>query len=158
MDKEQKVYSAAKHTLCENLRKLTVNQFKILFTALIHYWATYKFFITSQNLYNLWCELNALCYEMDESFPSPYDDYEAMKSFCHYYPYYFIEQIPLNYLATLFADHIDDHIDILTDFAKYLSESDLQTAYKYINDALGLTESVDELVSKTQMHIKFFSY
>ena len=158
MNKEQKVNNAIKHTLYENLSKLTADQFKILFTALIHYWAKYKFFISDQNLHNLWCELNLLCYEMDESFPSPYDDYEAMKSFCHYHPYYFIERIPLDCIAGLFAEHMDNRMDILTDFARHLSESDLQTSYEYINDALGLTESADELVSKTQTHIKFFSY
>ena len=158
MNKEQKFNSATKHTLYENLSKLTANQFKILFTALIHYWANYKFFITDQNLHNLWCELNVLCHELDESFPDHYNDYNAMKSFCHYHPYYFIDLIPLNLVAGLFAEHINNHIDILSNFVKLLSKADIHTAYKYINDALGLTESVDELVSETQIHIKFFSY
>ena len=158
MIKEQKFTSETKRTLYENLSKLTADQFKILFIALIHYWAKYKFFISDQNLHNLWCELNLLCYEMDESFPSPYDDCEAMKSFCHYHPYYFIGRIPLNCLAVLFDEHMTDPVDILTGFVKLLSEADLQTAYRYINDALGLAESVDELVSETQIHIDFFSY
>ena len=41
---------------------------------------------------------------------------------------------------------------------KKISKTDIHTAYEYINEALGLTESVDELVSETQIHIEFFSY
>jgi len=158
MNKEQKFNSITKYALYENLSKLTANQFKILFTALIHYWANYKFFISDQNLFNLWCEINALCHEIDESFPSPYEDYEAMKSFWHYHPYYFLDRIPLELVAGLFAEHMNDRVNILSRFVMPLSETDIHTAYEYINDALGLTESVEALVSETQIHIEFFSY
>ena len=94
--------------LFEYLSKLTAEQFKIFFAALVHYWAEYKFFISKQNFYNLWCELNFACHEMDESFPDQYDDREAVKEFCHYHPYYFIDRLPMNLVAKLFADHVDE--------------------------------------------------
>jgi hypothetical protein len=144
--------------LYEQLRRLTAEQFKMFYAAFVHYWVKGKFFITDQNFRNLWCELNLLCHELDESFPDPYDDYDAMRSFCHYHPYYFIDRIPLDRIAVLYAEYINDRVDILTNFVKLLSEADLRTAYTYTNDTLGLTESVDDLVSETQNHVQFFSY
>ena len=151
-----------KHThnlaLFEYLSKLTAEQFKMFFAALVHYWAEYRFFISKQNFYNLWCEFNLLCHEIDDSFPDQYDDRDAVKSFCHYHPYYFIDRLPLDLVAKLFAEYVDDRADNLTNFVKLLLEADLFTAYAYMNEALGLLESVDYLVSETQTHVKFFSY
>ena len=144
--------------LSKHLSKLTAEQFKIFFAALVHYWAEYKFFISKQNFYNLWCELNLLCHEVDDSFPDPYDDRDAVKEFCHYHPYYFIDRLPLDLVAKLFAEYIDDRVDILSDFAKTMSKADMHAAYSYINEDLGLSESIDFLVSETQTHVKFFSY
>ena len=158
MNNESKFKSNANRTLYENLSNLTVQQFKAFYVAFVHYLVNHKFFITKQNFLNLWCELNLRCHELDESFPDQYDDYEAMKSFCHYHPYYFLDRIPLNQVATLFAEHMNDRVDILNHFVKLLYEADLRAAYTYINNALGLTESVDSLVSETQIHIEFFSY
>lgn len=148
--------NVAKQTLYDYLSKLTAAQFKVFYAAFVHYWVEHKFFITKQNFYNLWCEFNFLCHELDESFPDQYDDREAIKDFCHFHPYYFIDRLPLDLVAKLFAEHVDDRVDLLTDFAKLLLESDMQTAYTYMNDALGLAESVDYLVSETETHIKFF--
>ena len=158
MNNELEFKPAVNQDLYESLSKLTANQFKIFYAAFVHYFVDHKFFITQPNYFDLWCELNLLCHELDESFPDHYNDYNAMKSFCHYHPYYFIDLIPLNLVAGLFAEHINNHIDILSNFVKLLSKADIHTAYKYIDDALGLAESVDELVSETQIHIKFFSY
>lgn len=156
------IESSLKYThnlaLFEYLSKLTAEQFKIFFAALVHYWAKYKFFIGNQNFYDLWCELNLRCHEMDDSFPDPYDDRDAVKEFCHYHPYYFIDRLPLDLVAKLFAEHIDDRVDILSDFAKTMSKADMHAAYSYINEALGLSESIDYLVSETKIHVKFFSY
>ena len=146
----------SKQTLFEYLSKFTTKQFKAFYAAFVHYWVNHKFFISKQNFYNLWCEFNLACHEMDESFPNQYDDHEAVKDFCHYHPYYFIDRLPLDLVAKLFADYVDDCIDILTNFAKLLVESDLCAAYTYMNEALGLDESVDYLVSETESHIKFF--
>ena len=145
-------------TLQEYLGKLDTDQLKAFYAALVHYWAKYKFFISKQNFYNLWCEFNLACHELDESFPDQYDDREAVKEFCHYHPYYFVDRLPLNLVAKLFADHVDDRVDILATFVKTISEADIRTAYTYINEALGLSESIDYLVSETETHIKFFSY
>ncbi len=148
--------NVSKQILFEYLNKLTVKQFKAFYAAFVHYWVNHRFFITKQNFYNLWCELNFLCHEMDESFPDQYDDQEAIKDFCHFHPYYFIDRLPLDLVAKLFAEHVDDRADILADFAKLLLEADMYAAYSYMNDALGLAESVDYLVSETETHIKFF--
>lgn len=157
----QNKINSTKHinaALYDQLSKLSPTQFKTFYAALVHYWVNHKFFISKQNFFNLWCELNLLCHEFDDSFPNQYEDYDAVKSFCHYHPYYFIDRIPLDLIAGLFANHLDDHIDILTDFANLLSSEDMRQAYSYINDALGLSESIDDLVSETQTHVKFFSY
>ena len=146
----------SKQNLFEYLCKLTAKQMKVFYAALVHYWAQQKFFISRQNFYNLWCEFNFLCHELDESFPDPYDDHEAMKDFCHFHPYYFIDRLPLDLVAKLIAEYVDDRVDVLADFAKLLLEADMHAAYSYINDALGLAESVDYLISETETHIKFF--
>jgi hypothetical protein len=146
----------SKQTLYEHLNKLTAKQFKAFYTALVHYWARYKFFISKQNFLNLWCEFNLLCHEFDEGFPDPFDDHEAVKDFCHFHPYYFIDRLPLDLIAKLIVEHVDDRVDVLADFAKHLLEADMRAAYTYMNDALGLAESVDALVSETETHIKFF--
>jgi hypothetical protein len=130
----------------------------MFYAALVHYWVNHKFFISKQNFFDLWCELNALCHEADESFPDQYDDYEAVKSFCHYHPYYFIDRLPLDLVADLFAEYVDDRVDVLITFVKIISDTDTRAAYTYINKALGLSESIDYLVSETHAHIKFFSY
>ena len=146
----------SRQTLFECLGKFTTKQFKAFYAAFVHYWVNHKFFISKQNFYNLWCEFNLACHEMDESFPNQYDDHEAVKDFCHYHPYYFIDRLPLDLVAKLFADYVDDRVDILTNFAKLLLEADMCAAYTYMNETLGLSESVDYLVSETESHIKFF--
>ena len=148
--------NVAKQTLYDYLSKLTAAQFKVFYAAFVHYWVNHKYFISKQNFFDLWCEFNFLCHELDESFPDQYDDHDAIKDFCHFHPYYFIDRLPLDLVAKLFAEHVDDRVDLLTDFAKLLLESDMHTAYTYMNDALGLAESVDYLVSETETHIKFF--
>lgn len=158
MIKEIKKQNTGHSTLYECLSNLNAAQFKVFYAAFVHYWVNHKFFISKQNFYNLWCEFNLLCHELDDSFPDQYDDHEAIKEFCHFHPYYFIDRLPLDLVAKLFAEHVDDRVDILTNFAKTLSEADMCAAYTYMNDMLGLAESIDYLISETQTHIKFFSY
>ena len=148
--------NSSKQALFTYLSKLPVKRFKAFYAALVHYWVNHKFFISRQSFYNLWCEFNLLCHEMDESFPDQYDDHEAIKDYCHFHPYYFIDRLPLDLVAKLFAEHVDDRVDVLADFAKLLLEADMYAAYRYMNDALGLAESIDALVSETETHIKFF--
>lgn len=139
------------------LSKLNAEQFKVFYSIFIHYWANYKFFISKQNLFNLLCELNQLCYEFDESFPDQYDNYEEIRSFCRAYPYYFIDKLPIDMISKLFSEYVDNRIDILTKTAQTLYEVNIFAAYTYANKTLGLNEPVDILVSETQDHIKYFS-
>ena len=139
-----------------SLCKLSAKQFKVFYAAFVHYFIGHKFFISKQNYLNLWCELNLLCHEFDETFPDQYDDFELLKDFCHFHPYYFIDRLPLELVAKLFAQYVNDRIDLLANFAKILYEADMRAAYTYMNDALGLDESVDDLISETEIHIKFF--
>ena len=149
--------NVARRSLCKYLSKLNPLQFKIFYSIFVHYWVSYKYFFNKQNLFNLWCELNRLCHELDEGFPDEYDNKEEIASFCKSHPYYFIDKLPINIIASLFADHIDDRIDILTNVAKILYETDIRAAYTYANKALGLNEPIDILVSQTQALIKRFS-
>ena len=144
--------------LYEQLRQLSTKQWKMLYAAFVHYWVSHKLFISKQNFFNMWCECNLLCHEIDDSFPDPYDDSDAIKHFCHYHPYYFIDKLPLDWVARLFATYVDNRVDILNNFVKFLRESDIRTAYTYMNDALGLSEPIDILVSETETHVQFFSY
>ena len=148
--------SNSKQALLKHLSKLTIQQFKIFYAAFVHYRVHHECFISKQNLFNLWCELNLLCHELDESFPDQYDDHEAIKDYCHFHPYYFIDRLPLELVAKLFTQYIDDRINVLTNFAKILYDADMRAAYTYMNDALELNESIDELVSETEIHVKFF--
>jgi hypothetical protein len=144
--------------LYEYLSRLNITQFKCFYSAFVHYWIEHKFFISKQNFLNLWCELNLCCHELDESFPDQYEDHKAVKDFCHAHPYYFIDILPLDLVAKLFAEYVDERIDVLINVAKLLHEADLQAAYTYANDALGLEEDIDTLTSEAQEHLKMFSY
>ena len=97
-----------RRTLYNNLKKLNKEQFKIFYGAFVHYWAEYKYFISKQNLFNLRCDLNLLCHELDESFPDQYDDYDAMKSFFLAHPYYYMDKLPIERMAKLFSEYVND--------------------------------------------------
>ena len=86
------------------MSRLDVQQFKLFFSVLTHYWVKQKVFISSRNFFNLWCELNELCHEMDESFPDPYDR-ELIKSYCLSHPYYFIDILDLELIINLFCEY-----------------------------------------------------
>ena len=144
-------------TLKDNLMKLAPYQLKLFFGMLVHYWAEYKYFITSQSFFNLWCELNLLCSEADESFPSPFDDRELLKSYCHAHPYYFIDILCPEIVADLFCEHLNDRMDTLAMIANKLATEGLRAAYESSNKALGLSENVDELVAQSKEHIEIFS-
>ena len=158
MDYKKESEHTCSDVLYEYLNKLTENQFKVFYAAFVHYFVNYGCFITRNNMFNLWCELNQLCHEFDEGFPEQFDDHRAMISFCHFRPYYFIDRLPLYLVSGLFADYIEDRVDVLINFVKTLSETGIHSAYAYINEALGFDESVDELVSETKTHIEFFKY
>ena len=73
--------------LCE----LDARQFKVFYGILVHCRAHGNNFISTNNFFKLWCELNILCYETDRTFPCPYSDRKALKTYCHNHPYYFID-------------------------------------------------------------------
>lgn len=143
--------------LKNNLFRLDKEHLKMFYGILVHYWAKYKFFISKKNLFNLWCELNYLCYEVDESFPEPYDDYELLKSFCQTHPYYFIDILAPELVINLFCQHFDNRLGVLAMIAHKLGAGVLRAAYEYSNETLGLSENIDVLVSEGEEHIRLCS-
>ena len=133
-----------------NLYKLDSYKMKLFYGILVHCWASQKAFISTQNFRNLWCELNLICSEVDESFPDPYYDRDLIKSYCQAHPYYFIDILDLSLIINLFCEHCDDRLDILIQVINKLDTEGLWAAYAYSNEALGLSESIDELVYETE--------
>ena len=154
MDNKDK---AARSILKDNLLRLNKQQLKLFYGMLVHAWASQKAFISTRSFFNLWCELNYLCAEADEGFPNPYDDHELLKSFCHAHPYYFIDILSPEVIIDLFCEHIDDRLDILSTVTKKLHTEVFRTAYEYSNDALGLTDDIDESIAQAEEHVKMFS-
>ena len=146
-----------KDILQENLTKLDKHQLKLFYSILVHYWVKYKYFISKQNFFNMWCEFNQICSEVDDTFPSPYDDNELLKSFCQSHPFYFIDALDPEIVKRLLCQHLDDRIDILSDIAQRLHTGDLMASYEYSNNALGLSENIEKLVSETEKFVKTFS-
>ena len=143
--------------LKENLYKLNSYQMKLFYGILVHCWASQKAFIGTQNCRNLWCELNYLCSMADEGFPDPYDDYELLRSFCQAHPYYFIDRLSPEIIIDLFCEYLEDRIDVLATIAQKLHTEGLRAAYEYSNDALGLTDDIDESIAQAEEHVKAFS-
>lgn len=158
MKEKTEFESKEKLTLYKQLKKLDNAQFKIFYGAFVYYLVNYNFFISKQNLFNLRCEQNLLCHELDESFPDQYDDHQLMKSFFLAHPYYYMDKLPIELMARLFAQYVDNRIDILANMTKILYEADIYAAYTYADKALGLNEDIDTLVAQIQDHIKSFSY
>lgn len=143
-----------KRKLKESLSRLDTHKFKLFYSILVHYWVKMKAFISAQSFLNLWCELNKLCYEVDESFPDPYDDHELLKSYCQAHPYYFIDILDLGLIINLFCEHLDDRLDILANIITKLDTGDLWASYEYSNRVLDLNEDIDELVARTEQWMK----
>lgn len=141
----------------EYLSKLDSKQFKILYAIIVHCHAHHKHFISTQNFFNLWCELNVLCADFDESFPSPYDDHLLLKSFCHTHPYYFIDILPLDLIADLFSSHLDLQLNIVLNLIQLIYKQDHQAAHQYIIDRFNIDHTADELFSDLEEHIKYYS-
>lgn len=143
--------------LKDRLLKLDNRQFKLFYGMLVHYWVKYKFFISSQNFLNLWCELNYLCSTVDEGFPDPYDNHELLKSYCQTHPYYFIDILDPGLITDLFCEYLDDRLNILVAILDKLSTGDLWASYEYSNRVLGLNENVDQLVVESLEHLRTYS-
>ena len=143
--------------LKDELLKLNKRQLKLFYSVLVHYWLKNNSFISKQNFFNLWCELNELCSEVDEGFPEPHDDHELLKSYCQAHPFYFIDILDTGLVIKLFCEHLDDKVDILTQVINKLNTEGLRAAYACSNKALGLAENIDNLVIETETYIKYFS-
>ena len=146
-----------KKLLKESLLKLDKRQYKLFYGMLVHYWVKNRYFISERNFFNLWCELNELCHEVDEGFPEPHNDRELLKSYCIAHPYYFIDILEPVIVIKLFCEYFSNRIGILTMIVNKLATEGLWTAYEYSNKALGLSESVEKLVSEAEKHLKLFS-
>lgn len=143
-------------SLLKNLFKLNKTQFKAFYGMLVHYWVNQKAFISKQNFFNLWCELNVLCHKVNEGFPD-IDDHELIRSYCHNHPYYFIDMLNLGPVIKLFCQHLDDKLDVLATVAQKLGTEGIWAACESVNEALGLAENVDELAAEIEEHIRAFS-
>ena len=148
---------AIRRKLKDRLLKLDNRQFKLFYGILVHYWVKNKYFISDHNFLNLWCELNKLCYEVDESFPDPYDDHELLKSFCQAHPFYFIDILDTGLAIKLFCEYLDNKIDILANVVNKLRTDGLRAAYACCNEALAMTEDVEKLVLETEAYIGDFT-
>ena len=147
----------AKTILKDALMKLDKRQLKFFFCLIVHYWLTDKSFISEQNLFNLWCELNEYCCEADEGFPDPHDDHELLKSFCQAHPFYFIDMLEPGLVINLFCEYLDNKVDILATVINKLRTGGIKAAYEYSNEALGFSEDVEKLVIEAEESVKCFS-
>ncbi len=143
--------------LHDELLKLDKRQLKLFYSVLVHYWVKNKSFISKQNFFNLWCELNELCCEVDESFPNPHDDHHLTTSFCQAHPFYFIDMLEPGLVINLFCEYLDNKIDILSTAVNKLRIGGIKAAYEYSNEALGFSEDVEKLVIEAEDSVKCFS-
>lgn len=60
-------------------------------------------------------------------------------------------------ITNLFAEYVDDHIDILANIVQKLYEEDALAAYRYANEAFGLNEDIESIVAQAEEHIAAFS-
>ena len=157
MNQTNRTKSDLQNLLKDPLVKLNSKQFKMLYAIIVHCRAHNKHFISTQNLFNLWCELNTLCAEFDESFPSPYDDHLLIKSFCSAHPYYFIDILPLDLIADLFSKYLDLHLEMFLNLIQFIYEQDYKTAHQYIIDKFNIDHTADELFYDLENHIKQYS-
>jgi hypothetical protein len=142
----------------EHLQKLNTDQLKIFYAMIVHCRAHQKSFISTHNLFNLWCELNALCHDFDPSFPGPHDDHKLLKDFCQAHPYYFIDILPHVLITRLFSKYFDQRLEILSELIQIIHEQDIQAAYQYIITALDITDhTLEELVADLKEHLEYYS-
>ena len=145
--------TSSSNAICELLSKLSSKQFKVFYGILVHCRAHGKSFISKHSFFNLWCELNYYCHELDESFPDPYYDYELLKDFCHAHPYYFIDRLPIDLIANLFSDYCDERLDVLETLVQILYSQGSRAAHQYILDEFKFDHTVEELFYDLEKHI-----
>ncbi len=142
----------------ERLQKLDTDQLKIFYAIIVHCRAHQKSFISTPNLFNLWCELNQLCHELDESFPNPYDDHKLLKDFCQAHPYYFIDILPHNIIAKLFSEYFDQRLETLSELIQIIYAQDIKAAHQYVIDTLCIHDhTAEEFVYDLKEHLEYYS-
>ncbi len=142
----------------ERLQTLDTHQLKIFYAIIVHCRAHQKSFISAPNLFNLWCELNTLCHDLDPSFPNPYNDHKLLKDFCQAHPYYFIDILPHNLIAKLFSEYFDQRLETLSQLIQIIHEQDIKAAHQYIITTLDITDhTVEELVADLKEHLQYYS-
>ena len=151
------VLDVKKSILKDELLKLDKRQLKLFYSVLVHYWLKNNSFISKQNFFNLWCELNELCSEVDAGFPEPHDDHELLKSYCQAHPFYFIDILDPGLVIKLFCEYLDNTVDILIKAANKLRTDGLRAAYAYSNKALNMAEDVEKLVIETEAYVSCLS-
>ena len=151
------VINVEKIILKDELLKLDKRQLKLFYSVLVHYWVKNKSFISKQNFFNLWCELNEFCSEVDEGFPEPHDDHELLKSYCQAHPFYFIDILDPRLVIKLFCEHLDNKVDILAAVVNKLRTDGLRAAYAYSNETLSMAEDVERLVLEAEAYIGYFT-
>ena len=157
LDSYKRIIYMNNSPLYAQLCQLNIKQFKIIYGIIVHCRAHDKHFFSTQNFFNMWCELNEYCHELDESFPDMHHDHNLIKDFCQQHPYYFIDILPLNLVSKLFAEHCDTNPDVLTKLVKILLNHDSRQAHRYIVGVSNLEHTADELVQELEEHIKYNS-
>ena len=152
MNKEQRIaFSRA-------LKNMSKKELKMLYDIIVYYWVDYRYFISKQNFFNLWCELNFYCYLVDKSFPSPYDDRELMKSYCQEHPFYFIDILDSELVINLFCQHFNHNVDVLIGLAQRLDTRGLRAAYEFIIKEFEMVDNdINKLIKGTQERVKAYS-
>ena len=144
-------------TLYDYFCKLNPTQFKIFYAILVFCRTRNKSFIAMKKFFKLWCTLNDLCHDLDETFPNQRIEAQALKKYCQAHPYYFIDRLSLEQVAHLFAKYCDQRRGVLVNLLQIIYEQDIQSAYQYVLDTFHLNYSADELAADLERHIKEYN-
>lgn len=141
-------------TLYEYFSQFTPTQLKTFYTILVFCRTHNKSFITMKKFFILWCELNDLCYGLDKSFPNPRIEPQRLKKYCQAHPYYFIDRLPLEQVARLFAKYCDKRRVVLVNLLQIIYKQDAKSAYQYVLDTFHLNYCADELAADLEKQLK----
>lgn len=156
MYRKDKMAKKHKHPLYNNLSRLNVEQLKVFYCVIVHYWSNYKYFLSPESFLELWCEANNLCARANNDFPRSMRDRQAIKHYCQVHPYYFIDLLPTRIVADLFYKYLDKQIGVLTVVTEKILTEDLTAALSIINKAFSLYEDVDEATQHVLEHVKCY--
>ena len=114
--------------------------------------------MSKMNFFHLWCELNELCHEADESFPDQHTDHKLMKDFCIKHPYYFADILDLGLVKKLFCEYMDQDLDTIIDATIKLHREGLRAAYEFIIKEFEMVDNdIDKLINGTQERVEAYS-